>query len=178
MTRARVAILILLAGFLLHRDSSLPPVLPVVRTAPQSGVNAADVAHILKGANPQLSPREVERISSAVMRCEERYDLAPELVAAVLLVESAARPWARSPKGAMGLMQVMPAMMSPIGMVGNFTTIESNVEAGCWILASNIRRLGEEAGISTYFWGNEIRGIAYLERVKAARNEVRRRLSS
>jgi hypothetical protein len=48
-------------------------------------------------------------------------------------------------------------------------TIESNIEAGCWILAGNIRRLGEEEGISSYFWGSDIRGLGYLEKVRAAR---------
>ncbi|NIP92093.1 MAG: lytic transglycosylase domain-containing protein, partial [Akkermansiaceae bacterium] len=84
---------------------------------------------------------------------------------AVVLVESSARPWAKSPKGARGLMQVMPYMARPLGMVGNPNTIESNIEAGCVILAGNIRRLGEEDGISAYFWGGNIRGVAYLNRV-------------
>ena len=39
-------------------------------------------------------------------------------------------------------------------------------------------RLGEEEGISSYFWGSEIRGLAYLEKVQAAREEVRRHRNS
>ncbi len=46
------------------------------------------------------------------------------------------------------------------------------------ILADNIRRLGEEDGISAYFWGSNIRGVAYLGRVQAARDRVRRQLHS
>ena len=71
-------------------------------------------------------------------------------------------------------MQVMPHMASGMRIAGNLTTIESNIEAGCWILAGNIRRLGEADGISAYFWGSDIRGVAYLERVRAARAAVRR----
>ena len=81
-----------------------------------------------------------------------------------------------SPKGARGLMQVMPHMVRPMGMVGNLSTIETNIEAGCIILADNIRRLGEADGISAYFWGSEIRGDGYLERVRAARAGLRERL--
>jgi soluble lytic murein transglycosylase-like protein len=117
-------------------------------------------------------------IGSAVVRYSGKYGLAPELVTAVLLVESGARPWVRSPKGAIGLMQVMPYMAAPMGMAGNLATIESNVEAGCIILAGNIARLGEEDGISAYFWGSKIRGVAYLGRVQAARDRVRRELHS
>ena len=136
------------------------------------------IHEILAEVNPNLDPSELGRITAAVFRYSEKYELDPELVTAVLLVESSARPWARSPKGAVGLMQVMPHMMEPLGLAGNAATIESNIEAGCWILASNIRRLGEADGISSYFWGSDIRGVAYLEKVQSARAEVRRRRPS
>jgi soluble lytic murein transglycosylase-like protein len=140
--------------------------------------DAATLERLLGGVNPNLAPRELSRISAAVLRYSGKYELDPELVTAVLLVESSARPWARSPRGAVGLMQVMPHMMEPLGLAGNAATIESNIEAGCWILAGNIRRLGEEQGISSYFWGSEIRGPGYLEKVQATRAEVRRYLRS
>lgn len=107
------------------------------------------------------------------MRSSRRYDLDPYLVTAVLLVESDARPWAVSGKGAMGLMQVMPYMAEKLALAGNLTTIESNVDAGCFILADNIRRLGEAKGISSYFWGRRIGGVTYLEKVQQARSRVR-----
>ena len=64
-------------------------------------------------------------------------------------------------------------MAEPLGLAGSLASIESNIEAGCWILADNIRRLGEEDGISAYFWGSDIRSVVYLERVKKARAAVR-----
>ena len=109
----------------------------------------------------------------AVLRSSRRYGLDPYLVTAVLIVESDARPWAESGKGAIGLMQVMPYMAEGLPLAGNLATIESNVEAGCFILADNIRRLGESKGISTYFWGRRIRGVAYLQKVQRARQRVR-----
>ena len=45
--------------------------------------------------------------------------------------------------------------------------------AGCFILADNIRRLGEARGISSYFWGRRIRGVAYLQKVQRGRERVR-----
>ncbi len=136
------------------------------------------LATYLADVNPVLEREETRRIASAVIRYSARYDLDPELVTAVLLVESTARPWVRSPKGAVGLMQVMPHMMEPLDLPGNAATIESNIEAGCFILANNIRRLGEEQGISSYFWGSDIRGTGYLRKVQAARLELRRQLAS
>jgi soluble lytic murein transglycosylase-like protein len=136
--------------------------------------DAARIAAIMRRVNPVLSGAESERIGHAVARSSERFSLDPELVTAVLLVESGGRPWARSPKGALGLMQVMPHMTSGMRIAGSLMTIESNIEAGCWILAENIRRLGEADGISAYFWGSDIRGVAYLDRVRAARAAIRR----
>jgi soluble lytic murein transglycosylase-like protein len=136
------------------------------------------IARVLSRWNPQLPEAERARIARAVTRYSAKYDLDPELVTAVIVVESEARPSARSPRGAMGLMQVMPHMLAPLGLVGNSTTVESNVEAGCRILAENIQRFGEEDGILAYFWGPRIRGGSYLERVRAAQHEVRRLLVS
>jgi len=136
------------------------------------------LAGLLREVNPNLAPSELDRIAAAVIRYSVKYDLDPQLVTAVLLVESTGRPWVRSPKGAVGLMQVMPHMMEPMGLAGNAATIESNIEAGCWILANNIQRLGEDQGISSYFWGSDIRGSGYLKKVRAARDQVRRQLAS
>jgi soluble lytic murein transglycosylase-like protein len=178
MSKLNVALLILLASVVVSgsppRASASTPDMP----AQVSGISAQDVARIVSGVNPHLSSRELARIGRAVVRYSAKYQIDPELVTAVLLVESSARPWALSPKGAVGLMQVMPYMGARMGVAGNLATIESNVEAGCMILASNIARLGEEDGISAYFWGSNIRGVAYLGRIQAARAEVRRRLQS
>lgn len=135
---------------------------------------AGRISAIVRRMNPALSEPESARIGRAVLSSSSRFGLDPELVTAVLLVESGGRPWARSPKGAVGLMQVMPHMASGLQIAGNLTTIESNIEAGCAILAENIQRLGEADGISAYFWGSEIRGVGYLARVREARAEVRR----
>jgi soluble lytic murein transglycosylase-like protein len=53
----------------------------------------------------------------------------PDLVRAVMQVESAFNPNARSPKGAMGLMQLMPSTMKQFGVKNAFNPSE-NVRAG------------------------------------------------
>jgi soluble lytic murein transglycosylase-like protein len=178
VSKGRILLLALVAAVLV---ADAPPRAPTAHSALEAEsrvVAPFDVARIVARSNPTLSDRELGRIGSAVVRYSGKYGLDPALVTAVLLVESSARPWAHSPKGAIGLMQVMPYMASRIGLAGNFSTIESNVEAGCLILAGNIARLGEEDGISAYFWGSQIRGVSYLDRVRAARAEVRRQLHS
>lgn len=177
MSRQRLAILALCAAGLL--SGAAPDVVQragavVEVSAPAPEFGEADVAEFMRRVNPSLSDPQVRRITNAVMRFSEKYALTPELVTAVLWRESDARPWVRSPKGAVGLMQVMPHMFQPLDMAGNISTIESNVEAGCWILADNIRRLGEEEGILAYFWGSEVRGASYLHRVREAREALLR----
>jgi len=173
--RAHLAILALLAIALISggRPSDALGADPR-RAAGAPADEAIRIAAIMRRVNPTLSEVESARIGRAVLRSSQRFRLDPELVTAVLLVESSGRPWVRSPKGALGLMQVMPHMASGMRMAGNLTTIESNIEAGCWILAGNIQRLGEADGISAYFWGSDIRGVSYLDRVRAARAAVRR----
>jgi soluble lytic murein transglycosylase-like protein len=174
MSRGRLVVLGLLASLLLS-GGAVPVLAPAHPTDVfVSDFDAEDVAWILHRVNPALSSEQRLRIGEAVLRYSGKYGIDPQLVTAVLLVESSARPWARSRKGAIGLMQVMPHMAQPLGPAGNLTTIESNVEAGCFILADNIRRLGEEDGISAYFWGSEIRDASYLDRVREARAAVRR----
>jgi len=187
MSRSHVICLALLGAVLLLDGGgvSQPGIPAAAGSGPASGLDAErpvldalGVARIVANSNPELSPEELSRIGEAVVRYGDKYRLDRELVTAVLLVESGGRPWARSPKGAMGLMQVMPYMKERLGLVGNHSTIESNIEAGCMILAENIDRWGEERGILAYFWGGDIRGDAYLHRVQAARARVRQQLDS
>jgi hypothetical protein len=162
-----------------HSLSASPASRNVTRVAgaPDSSTAALEAAEFversLRSVETALSPRDRARIGAAILRYSRHYGLDPDLVTAIMLVESDARPWAHSPAGAVGLMQVMPHMMQPMGLAGNAATIESNIEAGCYILANNIRRLGVEDGISAYFWGSRIRGVAYLEKVLEARERVR-----
>ena len=152
--------------------------LPAVDAAPTPSNEMEKVAALLGQWNPHLIVSERERIARAVTRSARTYGLPSDLVMAVIFVESAARPGARSPKGALGLMQVMPYMQESLNLAGNSTTIESNVEAGCQILADNIARLGEDRGILAYFWGSKRGNDWYLQRVRAAQDEARRHLGN
>jgi soluble lytic murein transglycosylase-like protein len=178
MTRARVIVLALFAACLLSGRVPESPLGVGPDVASTSADVAVDIVRRLDQLNPHLTDPQLERIRAAILRYSEKYSLDPLLVTAVIEVESAGRPWARSPKGALGLMQVMPYMINPMGLAGNPSTIETNIEAGCMILADNIRRLGESNGISAYFWGSDIRGVTYLNRVRAARDRLQREIQS
>lgn len=180
MRRAHIAWLSVLSAFLVSQGAGPSGVAP--RQSPGSEqspgqLNETQVSEYLEHLNPDLSEGQNARIAAAVVKYSAKYGLDTTLVLAVIHQESTARPWARSEKGAVGLMQVMPHMRGSVNVAGNLTSIETNIEAGCIILADNIRRLGEERGILAYFWGNDIRGDAYLVGIQAARAAIRRRVA-
>ncbi len=172
MTRTRVVLLAFVALCLLSGSAPLRSLEGDLGLSAAARDVSGDVVRRLEQLNPDLTEAQLDRIRAAIFRYSDKYALDPLLVMAVIEVESAARPWARSPKGALGLMQVMPYMVNPMGLAGNPSTIETNIEAGCMILADNIRRLGESDGISAYFWGSDIRGVTYLNRVRAAQSRL------
>ena len=64
-----------------------------------------------------------------IRQAAARHALAPELVESVIRVESNFEPRAVSPKGARGLMQLMPATARLLG-VGNVYDVRQNIEGG------------------------------------------------
>ena len=88
-------------------------------------VPKAEAVRATRGVAPDRSRRFDDLIDEHARRNGVRVDL----VRAVMQVESAFDPAARSPKGALGLMQLMPATMRQYGVVNPFNPAE-NVRAG------------------------------------------------
>jgi soluble lytic murein transglycosylase-like protein len=78
---------------------------------------------------PSEAPAVDEGYESLVQEHAQKHDLRPELVRAVIQVESGFNPRARSPKGAMGLMQLMPATARELGVVNPYDPAE-NIRGG------------------------------------------------
>ena len=137
------------------------------------GEAKVQVANALRSKLPNLDTALSARIAESVVRCQRDQDLAPDLVLAVLMQESSGRPGARSPRGAIGLMQVMPYMYEELDLPGSVSHVEANIEAGCRLLADDIHRLGEEDGISAYYWGSSVGNDRYLRGVQKLRRDFR-----
>ena len=97
-------------------------------------------------APPPLPARPFAEIINAV---SVRHGVPPALVYAVIEVESAYRPAARSPKGAMGLMQLMPATMKQYAVTDPFDPT-ANIEAGTRHLRSLLDRYDMNSALAAY----------------------------
>ena len=95
---------------------------------------------------PPLPARPFAEIIDAVSL---RYAVNPALVYAVIEVESAYRPAARSPKGAMGLMQLMPATVKQYAVTDPFDPT-ANIEAGTRHLRSLLDRYDVNSALAAY----------------------------
>ena len=84
-----------------------------------------------------------------VLEASSAYRLDPRLVDAVIRTESAYRPFAVSARGAVGLMQLMPATASRFGVVNRFDPVQ-NVFGGCAYLAELLAEFDLVLAIAAY----------------------------
>ena len=109
-----------------------------VRADPRTGrlvrapVVASKPVHPVPVSSRVIAPRQpspVLDLEAYIEQVAARYELDPLLVRAVIEVESAYNPFAVSPKGARGLMQLMPQTARRLGVRDSFNPWE-NVEGG------------------------------------------------
>ena len=118
-------------------------------------IDAPTDVYTVAGAPKYVTTRPVEddvedgRFEMLIQEHATRQALRPELVRAVIQVESGFNPRALSPKGAMGLMQLMPATARSLG-VNNPWDPAQNIRGG----TDYLRRLLDE------YEGNEELALA------------------
>ena len=95
---------------------------------------------------PVLPPSPYQEI---IANMAEAHGVDPLLVQALILVESNNRPRARSQRGAMGLMQLMPSTVR-LYNVRNPYDPKTNIAAGVQHLKSLIDRWGVEIALAAY----------------------------
>jgi hypothetical protein len=83
----------------------------------------------IRTTRPVETPDSPQVFDDLVITHASNQGLRPELVRAVIQVESGFNPRARSPKGAMGLMQLMPATARALGVMRPYDP-EDNIRGG------------------------------------------------
>lgn len=104
----------------------------VLRIEPDEEVGAepAIASSLSEGVGDSTRPRTIEQM---VRDAAHKYALPRSLVRAVARAESALNPAAVSPKGAMGVMQLMPGTARELGVRNAFDQGE-NIDAGARLL--------------------------------------------
>jgi len=88
---------------------------------------------IAAAAEPPCDAMTEPALASLIDDAAKREDLKPGLLRAVVQKESAGRPCAVSPKGAQGLMQIMPATAADLNLSDPFDP-KQNIDAGARFL--------------------------------------------
>ena len=104
---------------------------------------------------PLAVQTEREGYERLIQEHATRHSLRPDLVRAVIQVESGFNPLARSSKGAMGLMQLMPATAREMGIYDPYDPAE-NIRGGTAYLRRLIDRYegNEELALAAYNAGS------------------------
>lgn len=108
-------------------------------------------APTIRSTRPVPSRTIGDRFEPLVLEHASRNKLRPELIRAVIQVESGFNPRARSPKGAIGLMQLMPATALELGVQNPYDPAE-NIRGGAAYLRQLLNRYDgdEELALAAY----------------------------
>ncbi len=127
------------------------------------------VLNVLDSHRMRVTPKVRHEIAGTILEAADRYDLAPELILAVIFTESSFNPHAESEMGAVGLMQLMPATATQLAQELEMewrgrqllTDPESNILMGSFYLRKLLHRFDDlNVALAAYNVGpNRLRAI-------------------
>ncbi len=131
---ARAVLGIVFCAPILAGNSIAAKAVPVARIDPRSGqqvktIKLATVTIASREMKPQAAAVSDSNMKGYVEEAAQKYDVSPALIDSVIQVESNYNPLAISPKGAEGLMQLMPATARRFGVQNTFDP-RDNIHGG------------------------------------------------
>jgi soluble lytic murein transglycosylase-like protein len=126
----------------------------VLSTTPTLGATKTfAVANVASGIRTTRAPysRRSQEFEPMIVEQSAAHNVRADLVRAVIQAESAFTPGARSPKGAMGLMQLMPATAAELGVSNPYDPAQ-NIRGGVTYLKSLLVQYSnnEELALAAY----------------------------
>ena len=116
---------------------------PSARIYAVSNASAVSRLRVTKPA----APLRASLYDELIVRHATENSLSPDFVRAVIQAESAFDPWARSRKGAMGLMQLMPQTAAEFRVVNAYDPAE-NIRAGAAYLRTLLDRYDNDPSLA------------------------------
>lgn len=120
----------------------------------------------------RVAPEPLGVLVSEAFKVGEKVHLDPTLILAVMAIESRFNPFAQSPVGAQGLMQVLTRAHTDKyedfgGQLAAFDPV-SNLRVGAWVLHDCVKRAGSiEGGLRLYVGAVTTDGAGYINKVMA-----------
>jgi hypothetical protein len=141
-----------------------------------AAIAAAFALNVGSARATQQPASEQPVITAAVAEASQRFAVPANWIRAVIQVESGGNTNARSPKGAIGLMQIMPATWTPLRLryrLGpDAFDPHDNIFAGTALLRELFDRFGSSGFLAAYN-GGPTRFLAYLAKGKPLAGETR-----
>ena len=159
--------------------SAQPPAVAAAETvhkAVKASRSQAAMAQWL-GSKYRVSPSMLEILIVEADKLSKTYKLSPNLIIAVMAIESNFHPYIQSEAGAQGLMQVMPAIHAKryekFGGKSSFIDPIVSLKVGAEILRDCMKLKGgsEDEALRFYFGGGASSG-AYIDKVRAEQRRL------
>jgi len=135
----------------------------------------------IRSHRPTLPHEEATALAHAIQQEARRYNLDWQLLFGIIQMESGFDPMARSPRGAVGLMQVMPVVFEEVATELGWADrdpealedIRLNIRVGAHYLFTQVRRFGDlEKAVQAYYLGPSRITNPSDERVRLGRQYV------
>jgi soluble lytic murein transglycosylase-like protein len=118
-----------------------------IRSSEPVAVERQAVAQKVPAAQPSQHDLTADELHTLLATNGQAHDLSVDLLASVVAAESGGRVRAASPKGAQGLMQLMPSTAAQLGVTDALRP-DQNVQGGTTYLDSLLRRYHDDLALA------------------------------